>query len=215
MAWLRGAADIGFCFRQHVEGAQQIFTRESRGQRLDAVALPFAGNLWIGDARRIDRQDEEIAHDARQLAAHGAKVVAHFDGARGQGERRGRVLVGDRLNGIQQQIAPHQPEHRRHVVGRHGVSREGDHLIELALRVAHAAFAIARDQLQGFVGDRDPLGVDDPPQLLADRLAADRPELVHLRARTDGFGNLLQLGRRHHEHDVRRRFLDRFQQRVE
>jgi hypothetical protein len=31
----------------------------------------------------------------------------------------------------------------------------------------------------------------------------------------DGFGDLLELGRRHHEDDVRRRLLDRFQQRVE
>ena len=58
-------------------------------------------------------------------------------------------------------------------------------------------------------------GVDDPPQLLGNRLGADGPELVHLRAREHGVGDLVELGRRHHEHDVGRRLLDRFEQRVE
>ena len=42
-----------------------------------------------------------------------------------------------------------------------------------------------------------------------------RAELVDLRARQDRLGNLVELGRRHHEDDVRRRLLDRLQQRVE
>ena len=46
-------------------------------------------------------------------------------------------------------------------------------------------------------------------------LAEMRLELEHLRARQDRVGNLVQLGRRHHEDDVGRRFLDRLQQRVE
>ena len=50
---------------------------------------------------------------------------------------------------------------------------------------------------------------------VGDGLAADRPELVDLRARQHGFGNLVELGRRHHEHDVRRRLFDRLEQRVE
>ena len=59
------------------------------------------------------------------------------------------------------------------------------------------------------------IGVDDAAKLVANRLAADRPELVHLRARQDRFRNLVELGRRHHEHDVRRRLFDRLQQGVE
>ena len=45
-----------------------------------------------------------------------AQVVAHLDRAAGERERRRRVLVGDRLQRIEQQIAADQAEHRRHVV---------------------------------------------------------------------------------------------------
>ena len=61
----------------------------------------------------------------------------------------------------------------------------------------------------------DLLGVGDPAQLIGDRLDADRLQLEDLRARLDRRRDLLDLGRRHHEDDVRRRLFDRLQQRVE
>ena len=102
----------------------------------------------------IDGQHEQVADDARQLAADEAQVVAHLDGAAGERERRRRVLVGDRLHRVEQQIAADQAEHRRDVLERDRLAGERDHLIELALRVAHAAVGVARDQLQRVVGAR-------------------------------------------------------------
>ena len=58
-------------------------------------------------------------------------------------------------------------------------------------------------------------GVDDAAELIGDRLRADGPELVDLRARQHRLRNLVELGRRHHEDDVRRRLFDRFEQGVE
>jgi hypothetical protein len=96
-----------------------------------------------------------------------------------------------------------------------GLARERQHLVERALRVAHAALGGARDERQGVVADLDLLGVGNLAQLLDDRLGGNRAELEHLRARQDGVGNLVDLGRGHHEDHVGRRLLDRLQQRVE
>ena len=45
--------------------------------------------------------------------------------------------------------------------------------------------------------------------------AADRLQLEDLRARLDRWRHLLDLGRRHHEDDVRRRLFDRLEERIE
>src|SRR5438445_13117837 len=78
-----------------------------------------------------------------------------------------------------------------------------------------SALGVARDELQRFFADRNLFLVDNQPKLTGDRLRADRPELVHLRSGEHCFRDLLELGRRHHENDVRRRLLDGLEQRVE
>ena len=65
------------------------------------------------------------------------------------------------------------------------------------------------------VVDRDLLGRGDRVELIADLLERHRLQLEDLRPRLDRRRHLLDLGRRHHEHDVRRRLFDRLQQRVE
>ena len=144
-----------------------------------------------------------------------AHVVAGLDRARGELEHGGAVLARHGLGDVHQQIAPHQAQHRRHVVGGDGRAGEGDDLIEGALRVAHAAVAGARQQRQRRVVELNVLGVGDLLELVGDLLDADRLELEHLRARLDGRRHLLELGRRHHEDDVRRRLFDRLEERVE
>ena len=61
----------------------------------------FAGDLWIFDAGRIDREHEDVAHQPRELAADGAQVVPHLDRARGDRKRRGRVLGSDGVHGVE------------------------------------------------------------------------------------------------------------------
>jgi hypothetical protein len=50
---------------------------------------------------------------------------------------------------------------------------------------------------------------------IRNHLRANRPQLVDLRSRPHCLGNLVELGRRHHENDVRGRLFDRLEQRVE
>jgi len=90
-----------------------------------------------------------------------------------------------------------------------------DGLVEQAQRVAHAAFRVARQQRQRVGVDVDLLGGGDVTQLPGDVGGRDGPELIDLSPRLDGVGDLVQLGRRHDEDDVRRRLFHRLQQRVE
>ena len=212
---LRGAAEIGFGLRQQIERAEQVLAREPAGERRQAIALALGGDLGILHPGGIDPDDQQVAHQARQLAADQAEVVAELDGPARERERRRGILVGHGPAGIEHQIAPDEAEHRRDVAGADRAPRERNHLVELALRVAHAAVRAPRDEVQRLVRRLDALGVHDPAELVHDRLRADRAQLVDLRARQHGIGDLLELGRRHHENDVRRRLLDRLEQRVE
>ena len=112
-------------------------------------------------------------------------------------------------------VAPDEPEDRRDILGGNASARERYHLVECALRVAHAAVARARHEHQRGIVDLNALGVRNPSQLIGDRLDANRLQLEDLRARLDRGRNLLDLGRRHHEHDVRRRLFDRLEEGVE
>ena len=149
------------------------------------------------------------------LAAEDPQVVAGLDGAGRQRERLRGVLVGHGGQDVEEQIAADQTEHLGHGVGRHLAARKRHHLVERALGVPHAAFGVARQQRDGVVGRLDLLGVGNRAKLPGDRGGPDGAELVLLRPGADGVGNLLQLGRRQDEDDVRRRLFDRLQQRVE
>ena len=102
IARLRRGPNVGLRFRQHVECAQQIFAREAARERRQPIALALRGDLGIVDARGIDRQHEQVANDARQFPAHGAQVVAHFDGAGGERKRRRGIFVGHGLHRVEQ-----------------------------------------------------------------------------------------------------------------
>ena len=99
--------------------ARSRSSREKRvGQRLQPIALAFAGDLGIVDARRIDRQHQQIAHDARQLAAdERAGRSPSRRRAPASANAAGASSSATACSGVEQQIAADQPEHRRHVVG--------------------------------------------------------------------------------------------------
>ena len=212
---LRGRADVVLGAREQVERAEQILAREAASEFEQTLAFTLAGNLGVARAGGVDRQHQQVAHDAGQLAADQPQVIAHFDGAAGQHERLHRIFLGHCLQRAEEQVAANQAEHRADVFRGDGVAGERNHLIELALRVAHAAVGIARNQLERLAGDGDAFGVGDLLELIGDRLGADHPELVDLRARQDGFRDLVEFRRRHHEDDVCGWLLHRLQQRVE
>ena len=167
------------------------------------------------EPRGIEPDHQQVAGQPRELADDVAHVVAGLDGLRGELEERRAVLARDGLGNLHQQIAPDEPQHRRHIVGRDGRPGERDHLVERALRVAHAAVAGARQQRQRPVVQLDAFGGSNRLELVGDLLDANRLELEDLRPRLDCRRDLFELGRRHHEDDVRRRLLNRLEERVE
>ena len=172
VARMRGGADVLLGLGQQIERAHQVLAREALRQRRQPLALAL-GQLAVAGARRIDRHHHHVADHPRQLAADQPQVVAGFHRAVGQRERARAVLVDHRLDQVEQQVAADQPEHGGHVVHGDRLAGERHHLIERALRVAHAALGRARDQRQRGVRHLDLLGVGDPPQLLGDRLGRE------------------------------------------
>ena len=88
-------------------------------------------------------------------------------------------------------------------------------LVEDGQRIAHAAVGLYRDHREGLV-----LGLHlhlcrDVAQAALDLLDSDALEVVALAARLDGRRDLMGLRRRENEDDVRRRLLERLQERVE
>ena len=144
------------------------------------------------------------------------EVVSRFHRAVGERERARSRPRRHRLDHVEQQVASDETEHRRHIVDTDRLAGEGHDLVERALRVAHAALGRARDQRQRRVRHLDALRRRrSRASCSVMALVENRAELEDLRTREDGVRDLVQLGRRHHEDDVRRRLLDRLQQCVE
>ena len=158
---LRRALDVLLRPREQIERAQQVLAREAAHQRLQPIALALAGDFWVFNTGRIDGEHQDVAHEPRELAADGAQVVAHLDRPRGDRKRRRRVLGSDGVHGVEQQVPSHQTEHGRDVVWRDCLAGKRNHLIELALAIAHTAVGISSNELQGVVADRDALLIHD------------------------------------------------------
>ena len=212
---LRRASDLGLGTRNSVESAHQVLTRKPLRELKESLALSFARDLGISGPRRIYRQDQQITYRARQLATDEPKVVTGLDEPSHEIKHGRSVFIGHRGNRVEHRLAADQAEHGRDVIDPNLLAGKGDYLIESALGVAHAAVGGTSDETERRVLNGNRLRIRDHPQLIGYLLPADGPQLVDLRSRQDRLRNLLDLRRRHHEHDVRRRLLDRLEQRVE
>src|SRR5437667_1143277 len=94
------------------------------------------------------------------------------------------------------------------------LGERGDH-VEDALRVAQRALRVPSDRLERGRLACQALLLADLRELSDDALVRDPPKVEALRAGHDGRWDLSRFGRRQHEDDVRRRLLERLEQRVE
>ena len=131
------------------------------------------------------------------------------------GERLRRPAFGHGAHDAGEHLGPRDSERGLNVRRLNLPLAETDDLVEGRLRVAHRAFARARNLAQRVWGDFNLLLVGDVSQSVCDLLRRDCAELELLAAREDGFGNLVRVRRRHDEEDARRRLLNRLQKRIE
>ena len=136
--------------------ARSRSSRENRAASAVSRSRSPSASSPIAGARRIDRQHHQVAHDARQLAADQPQVVARSR-PRGRPARTRAAPSSSTTASIRSnsRSRPTSPSTVDDVVDGDRRPGERDHLIELALRVAHAAFGGARDQRQRRVGDLD------------------------------------------------------------
>src|SRR5690606_21325499 len=125
------------------------------------------------------------------------------------------IAIGDGLDAPREHLGPGHPQRRGNIADGDRPRGKADNLIEIRLGVSHRSLAGTGDLVKGIVLDLDALRIGDQLEAVVDLLPRDRAEEELLTARANSFGNLLQLGCRHNEDDVRRRLFERFQQGIE
>ena len=206
-------ADVREGLGEDVDGAGEGEVRDGRG--LGAQALGLGG----GDRERVRRladraDDDQLAQVAEQVAGELRHVAARARQPLRDLERGATVAGGDRVGGGEDQVGVGDPEHGEHVVGAQLLAAVGDELVEGAERVAEAAGRRAGDRADRAVGDLDLLGRRDPPDHLGDLLERRALEVEALAAVDDRRHHLVRLGGGEDEGGVRRRLLERLQERV-
>ena len=206
-------ADVGQRLRQRVDRARQGQLRQRRG--LGPQPLGVGGR----DHERVRRLADRLDHDqlpqvSEQVAGELGHVAAGGRQPLGDLERDAAVAGGDRVGGAEDQVGVGDPEHREHVIGAQLLAAVGDELVEGPERIAEAAGGRARDRADRAVGDLDLLGGRDPADHLGDLLQRRALEVEALAAVDDRRHHLVRLGGREHEDGVRRRLLERLQERV-
>ena len=94
-----------------------------------------------------------------------------------------------------------------------GLAAAGCDQLERRHGVARRTAALAQHRLQRVVGELDAGVAGQPADVLLHHVHRQQVELQVLRAAADGLADLLRIGGGQHEHDVRRRLLQRLQQR--
>ena len=157
----------------------------------------------------------DVAHVAREVAhvlldVHAAR--AHLVHA---GEAPGHIASGHKLGHARERVVGHLAEQLAGVFHAHGAAAVHRERLERRQGVAQAAARMAGDEGQRLTVVLEALGGAHELKALGDVGVGDAVELQALAARKHRLGNLLRVGGAQHEHHVRRRLLQRLEQRVE
>ena len=153
--------------------------------------------------------------DLGQIAQNGHRVGPIGILSAQLAERPRRIAAHDRLEQVEHPAPVGQAQHRAHLGRRRLARAMGDGLIQKAHGIAHRPFGGARDQRQRILGDLGILEAGDLLQMGDHHLGFDPPQIETLATRQDRHRHLADLGRGKEEFHVRRRFLQRLEQRVE
>ena len=146
-----------------------------------------------------------------QLAVVRRELVDRRDGFK----QAARVAVRKALDEPHDLLPVHRAEHRARVGLGHAAAAEGEHLVEQRERVAQAPVGRAREQRDRRRLERDALGAEDMLQPRRDQRRRQALQVELQAARQHRHRQFLRIGGREQELDVRRRFFERLQQRIE
>ena len=132
-----------------------------------------------------------------------------------QVQPRGHVAVGQRADEAGHRFGVDRAQHLLHLRQGDSLRAVGQHLVEQADRVAHAALRRAGDGEQRVVFRTEALGGDDVAQMAGDLRCGNAAKIEALAAAEHSGRDLVRLGGGQDEAGVGRRLLQRLQQRVE
>ncbi|KGC60766.1 hypothetical protein DP61_5292 [Burkholderia pseudomallei] len=154
------------------------------------------------------QQAREILQRGRERQAAQRHLVGHGENLRAVGR-------GERVEQPHHIGLVERAEHAGHGGFRHFVRRIRDRLIGQRQRIAHAALRRAREKTQRLRLERDALFAENPLEMRHDVPGRHLLQIELQAARQHGDGNLLRIGGREDELDVRRRLFERLEHRVE
>ena len=195
-----------------VRASTRIGSRAAKSSPRTRSSGPTVGSSAASGASFTIETQCATSARSRSTAA-GSAPAAYCAGQ--LGERRPRVAGHHRLEEVEHPSAVGEPQHGAHLDGGRRAGAMRDRLIEQRQPVAHRALGGAHDQRQRVRRDRDPLLRGDAGEVRQHRLRLDPAEVEALAARQHRDRHLADLGGREDELHVRRRLLERLQQRVE
>ena len=150
----------------------------------------------------------EIGEDDARIAARGMLLLDFPDRPR-------RIARHDRIEEIDHPRTVGKAEHRLHLRRLYFAFAMGKGLIEKRQRIAHRSFRSTRNHSERIVLSLDAFEPGDLAQMRDKQRRIEALQIEALAARQDGDGNFPDLGGREEEFHMRRRFLERLQQRIE
>jgi hypothetical protein len=212
-------AGVGAVLHRAQRGGDQIQEPHDLGRR-DAVGLLGQALVVLGRDGQLGRDLAERArHQQRpgvglEVAEEALDVAAGLGQPGGGVERGSRVALRDRVDGADQEVRICRAQHGQHVLECDRRARVGDELLQGPERVAEGAGGGPGDQRARLVGNLKALRVGHPPQHGGDLAHGGAPEVEPVAAVHDRGQDLVRLGRGEDEDRVRRRLLERLEERV-
>ena len=156
----------------------------------------------VGQGHQLGRhqRQEAVAQVAHHVLGERARVATLLDGEGHRGERPARIELDQRLDEL---VVLHDLE---------VVATGARHQFERAQRVAGRPATLFERRHDRRLAHLQPGVVGHPADVLLELVHRQQVEPEVLRATADGVADLLRIGGREHEHDVRRRLLERLQQ---
>ena len=213
-------ASVGAGAQVHERVGQEVERAHER-RRCDGAGLigetlvALGGQPQLrGDRAVLHLDDQQLPRVRLELADERRRVASAVDRFGGRREGAARILTGDGVERPEQQVGIRDPEHREHISKCDLRPRVGLQLVERAERVPKAAGRVPCQHGGRLGADRDRLSARDALHDDGDLLDRRPLEVEAVAAIDDGRQDLLGVGGREHEHGVRRRLLERLQERV-